>query len=75
MGLQFDVKARNDYAISLASFYGNLDVVKFLISSGCDIHDNNSLIYASTSGSDYLDLVEISRNPKKFHFFVTFRYC
>ena len=75
ISLGVDVTTNDNFVLRYASYDGYFEIVKILIQNGADItaNDNEAVKFALKNGSDYLDLVEISRNPKKFHFFVTSR--
>ena len=41
VSLGADIRAQNDYAVRLTSFFGHLDIVKYLFEQGADINTKN----------------------------------
>ncbi len=63
----------NDYALRLASQGGHLDIVKYLINAGADIHGNDDFALRWASNNGHLEvvkyLVELKPDGAKIHAF------
>ena len=67
ISLGADISTYDYHAAKWAVENEYLEIISLLINNGADIavHNNYLIRCASQNGSDYFDLVEISRNPKK----------
>ena len=52
-----DIHADNDAAIQLASYFGHLDVVRYLVSQGANINTDDNYAVRSASWRGHLDVV------------------
>jgi hypothetical protein len=54
----FDARFQNDYALRWSAEYSNIEIIKYLVGKGCDIHaEDDSIFRRALHRNDY-DLLE-----------------